>query len=128
MKEVISMNSFGEFFKSKRIALSKTLRQFCLESNLDPGNVSKLERGFLPPPQHDKLIEYANLLKLKKGTDDWYKFFDLAAAENGKIPKDIMNDEEVVKELPVLFRTLRGEKISEEKLEKLIRKIKGHEA
>jgi len=122
------MNSFGEFFKSKRIALSKTLRQFCLESNLDPGNVSKLERGFLPPPQHDKLIEYANLLKLKKGTDDWYKFFDLAAAENGKIPKDIMNDEEVVKELPVLFRTLRGEKISEEKLEKLIRKIKGHEA
>ncbi len=122
------MDSFGDFFKSKRIALKKTLRQFCIENNIDPGNISKLERGFLPPPQHDKLIEYAGLLKLKKGTDDWYKFFDLAAAENGKIPRDIMSDEEVVKELPVLFRTLRGEKISEEKLEKLIRKIKGHAA
>ena len=122
------MENFGEFFKTKRIALGKTLREFCLENDLDPGNISKLERGFLSPPQHDKLIEYANLLKLKKGTDDWYKFFDLAAAENGRIPKDILSDEEVVKELPVLFRTLRGGKITDEKLDKLIRKIKGYEA
>jgi hypothetical protein len=87
-----------------------------------------LERGFLAPPQHDKLEEYAKLLQIKKGTDEWYKFCDLAAAENGKIPNDIMSDEEVVKELPVLFRTLRGGKVTEEKLDKLVRKIKGLDA
>lgn len=121
------MGAFGDFFRSKRIEMRKTLRQFCLENNLDPGNISKLERGYLTPPQHDKLIEYAHLLKLKKGTDEWYKFFDLAAAESGKIPQDLLKDEEIIKELPVLFRTLRGEKVSEEKLEKLVRKIKGYE-
>jgi len=122
------METFGEIFKEKRIALGKTLRQFCLENKLGPGNISKLERGFLAPPQHDKLEEYAKLLQIKKGTDEWYKFCDLAAAENGKIPNDIMSDEEVVKELPVLFRTLRGGKVTEEKLDKLVRKIKGLDA
>jgi len=58
--------------------------------------------------------------------DDWYQFFDLAAAESGKIPKDILSDEEVVEKLPILFRTLRGKKVSDEKLNKLVRKIRGH--
>ncbi len=120
------MGQFGEFFKSKRIALDKTLRQFCLENDLDPGNISRLERGLFPPPQHQKLEEYAKFLALKEGTDDWYQLFDLAAAEAGKIPQDILNDKQVVEKLPVLFRTLRGTKSSDEKLNKLVRKIKGH--
>lgn len=120
------MGQFGEFFKDKRAALGMTLRQFCLENGLDPGNVSKLERGLFPPPQHEKLVEYAKLLDIKEGSDDWYRFFDLAAAEAGKIPQDILNDQEVVDKLPILFRTLRGKKVSDEKLNKLIRKIKGY--
>src|SRR3989304_556150 len=52
--------TFGEFFKQKRTGLKKTLRQFCAENNLDPGNISKLERGLMAPPQgSDKLEEYA---------------------------------------------------------------------
>jgi len=125
-KEAIKMRQFGEFFKARRIALGLTLRQFCLKNNLDPGNISKLERGLFPPPQHEKLEEYAKLLGLKPGMDDWYQFFDLAAAESGKIPKDILSDEEVVEKLPILFRTLRGKKVSDEKLNKLVRKIRGH--
>jgi transcriptional regulator with XRE-family HTH domain len=119
------MGQFGEFFKAKRIALDKTLRQFCLDHDLDPGNISRLERGLFPPPQHQKLEEYAKLLALKEGTDDWYQLFDLAAAEAGKIPQDILNDAQVVEKLPILFRTLRGKKSSDEKLNKLVRKIKG---
>lgn len=122
----MAMGQFGDFFKAKRIALGKTLRQFCLENELDPGNISKLERGLFPPPQHEKLEEYAKLLGIKEGTDDWYQFFDLAAAEAGKIPQDILSNEQVVEKLPVLFRTLRGKKVSDEKLNKLVRKIKGH--
>ncbi len=113
------MGQFGEFFKAKRMALSKTLRQFCLENKLDAGNISKLERGLFPPPQHEKLEEYAKLLDIKEGTDDWYQFFDLAAAEAGKIPKDILSHEGMAEQLPILFRTLRSKKVSDKKLNNL---------
>jgi len=116
---------FGEFFKQKRIALGATLRQFCQENGLDAGNISKLERGLLPPPQtREKLEEYAKLLKIKKGSDDWYQFFDLAAAETGRIPEELLAKREIVDKLPILFRTLRGQKVPEEKLDELIEKIK----
>ncbi|MEK6776302.1 MAG: hypothetical protein AABY87_05400 [bacterium] len=117
--------TFGEFFKQKRIGLKKTLRQFCAENKLDPGNISKLERGLLSPPQgSDKLEEYAGYLHIKKGSDDWYKFFDLARIEAGRIPEELLKDDAVVASLPILFRTLRGQKISEKKLDELVQLIR----
>ncbi len=117
--------TFGEFFKEKRINLKKTLRQFCADNKLDPGNISRLERGIMPPPQgSDKLEEYAKYLHIKKGTDDWYKFFDLAAVEAGRIPAELLNDARVAASLPILFRTLRGKKISEKKLDELVEMIR----
>ncbi len=117
--------TFGEFFKEKRIALKKTLRQFCVDNKLDPGNISKLERGLMQPPQgSDKLEEYAKYLHIKKGTDDWYTFFDLAAVEAGRIPEELLNDAKVAASLPILFRTLRGKKISEKKLDELVEMIR----
>ncbi len=117
---------FGKFFKELRIDLNKTLRQFCFENELDPGNISKLERGLLPPPQsREKLEEYAKLLKIKKGSDEWYTFFDLAAAETGRIPDDLMEEKEIEDKLPIFFRTLRGQKVPNEKLEELIKKLRG---
>lgn len=118
-------NAFGQFFKRCRIELGVTLRAFCEQNGLDPGNLSRLERGLLPPPQsEEKLTQYARALCLKPGDDRWLEFFDLAAAEQGRIPKDILSDEEVVEKLPVLFRTLRGEKVSEEELNALLDKIR----
>ena len=53
---------FGKLFKERRMALGKTLRQFCREHGLDHGNISKLERGLLKPPTGEKLAEYASHL------------------------------------------------------------------
>lgn len=117
--------TFGEFFKQRRISLKKTLRQFCAENKLDPGNISRLERGLMPPPQgSDKLEEYGRYLQIKKGSDDWYTFFDIARIEAGRIPEALLNNESVAASLPILFRTLRGQKISEKKLGKLVELIK----
>jgi transcriptional regulator with XRE-family HTH domain len=117
--------TFGDFFKEKRIGLKKTLRQFCMENGLDPGNISKLERGLMQPPQGSgKLEEYAKYLHIKKGTDDWYTFFDLAAVEAGRIPDELLNDAKIAASLPILFRTLRGKKISEKKLDELVEMIR----
>lgn len=120
------MTKFGAFFKELRLKTGLTLREFCLEHHLDPGNLSRLERGLVPPPQgREKLEEYAGFLGLRKGSDPWYQFFDLAAAEVGRIPEDVMSDAQVVAKLPLLFRTLRGQKVPEEKLDELIRKLRG---
>ena len=117
---------FGEFFKAKRQALGLTLREFCLKHDLDPGNMSKLERGLLPPPQdRDVLEKYAKCLGLKPSSDDWYTFFDLAAAAKGRLPAEIMEDKEVVAKLPLVFRTLREKRITDKALDELVRKVRG---
>ena len=116
---------FGEYFKQRRIALRKTLRQFCRDNGLDPGNISRLERGLLQPPQGRETLEsYAKLLKLKKGSDEWYMFFDLAAAETGRIPQELLEDPAVLEKLPILFRTLRGQKVPNDQLDELVRAIR----
>ncbi len=118
--------TFGDFFKKKREEKRISLRQFCSQNGLDAGNISKMERGLMPPPHgHEKLEEYAGLLGIKKGSDDWYSFFDLAATETGKIPTEILKQGDIVNQLPVLFRTLRGQKVSDEQLDQLIHLIKG---
>jgi transcriptional regulator with XRE-family HTH domain len=116
--------TFGEYFKKRRLGLGKTLRQFCLEHDLDPGNISKLERGILPPPASSaKLAQYAKCLGIREGTDDWLEFFDIARAESGRIPDEILANKRIVSMLPLLFRTLKGQKLNEEQLEKLAREL-----
>lgn len=115
---------FGNFFKERRIFLGLTLRRFCEQHNLDVGNLSKIERGILPAPKSEHLLKkYAECLKLKKGSDEWYEFFDLAAAESGKLPKELM-EEDILERMPVLFRTIRGKKLSKSKFDALIKLIK----
>ena len=119
--------SFGKFFKAMRAKRGLSLRKFCVENGLDPGNISKLERGVLPPPQtREKLEEYAKELLIPEGSDDWYEFFDLASMATGRIPPDIMSDEELVKRLPLVFRTVRGQKMksSDDQLNELAEVIR----
>ena len=117
--------SFGQFFKKIREKRGISLRKFCNEHGLDPGNISKLERGILQAPQsREKLEEYARYFKIPKGSDDWYEFFDLASAEAGRVPPDIMKDAQLVKRLPLFFRTIRGQKVPKEKLRELAEMIR----
>lgn len=117
---------FGTYFKEKRLKLDLSLREFCQKHGLDPGNLSKLERGILPPPTStQKLEEYAVCLQIEKGSDEWFEFFDLASSETGKIPPDLMNDQALVNKLPLFFRTVRGQKVPRKDLEELVKLIQG---
>lgn len=108
---------FGQTFKRLRQGTGLTLRKFCLTHNFDPGNYSKLERGRLSPPKsREKLEKLATCLNLEHGSDEWYDFFDTAAACNGTIPPHIMDDPDLSAKLPLIFRTIRGEKVDKEKL------------
>jgi transcriptional regulator with XRE-family HTH domain len=117
--------SFGELFKSRRIGNGLTLREFCRINGFDPGNVSKIERGLFQPPQSkEMLLKYAVALGIKEGQEDWLTFCDLAITSAGKIPDDIVSNQELMNALPVLFRTVRNKKLNEEGLGKLIKSIK----
>lgn len=120
-------HAFGEYFaKLRRERLELSLREFCARKGLDPGNMSKLERGKLPPPRSRDVVEkYARALELEEGSDEWLTFFDLAAASRAELPADLAEDEEVLEKLPVLFRTLRGDRVEEEELDELVDLIRG---
>ena len=122
---MVPTNLFGNKFMELRKKAGFTLRQFCLTYNLDPGNYSKLERGKIPPPvSRDKLEELASYLKLEEGTNEWYEFFDLAATCNRRIPDYLTDDVQLAEKLPLVFRTLRGEKVPEDKLYELAELIR----
>ena len=116
---------FGGFLEILRQRNHLTLREFCRRACCDPANISRVERGLMPPPKGREILErYATALGLERGSDDWLTFFDLAAADQGMMPADIMENEALVRALPVFFRTLRGQKPTPEEMRKTADKIR----
>src|SRR5579863_3122849 len=77
---------FGAFFRAKRNALGLRLREFCRRYGFDPGNISRLERGLLPPPRSQEALQaYAEALRLAPNSEDWQIFRMLAVQES--LPK-----------------------------------------
>jgi transcriptional regulator with XRE-family HTH domain len=117
--------NFGEYFKKLRIGSMMTLRHFCEVNGFDPGNISKLERGVLPPPHdEDKLKKYALALGAKVGSDEYKTFFSLAKAFKVLDNVQDLTVSELLNMLPVLFRTVDNKDITPEKLERIINLIK----
>jgi transcriptional regulator with XRE-family HTH domain len=115
---------FGVYFRELRTRKRMGLREFCRAAEADPANVSRMESGLLPPPPEDTLRRYAEAIGVKYGASDWYTLVDLAAADRGIVPKDIMENSELAAKLPLFFRTLRGERPSEEDLRALAEDLK----
>lgn len=118
--------SFGDFFRELRLKNNMTLREFCLKYNFDPGNISKIETGIFNAPTSNEILErYAKALHLKKGSNEYIKFYDLAMAS--KMPSHLVKnikDKELLNNLPILFRTVDNEGMTTEKLEKIIKFVK----
>ena len=114
---------FGEYLREHRRNQRKTLREFCISNQLDPGLWSKLERGKIPPPKCKfKLDRIAEYLNIQEDKEDCQVFYDLAEEENGRIV-ELITDEELVEKLPIFFQTQRSSKVSDE-IEVIIKIIK----
>jgi len=111
-----------DFIREKRIASGLTLREFCRLTGFDASNWSKIERNLLPPPQSRKALEsIASVLSIVSGSQVYKELMDLAALSS--VPEDLI-EPEILEQLPVFFRTVRGEKPTEEELKTLITKIR----
>lgn len=118
-------NLFGEFTKEQRSVKRLGLREFCLAAEYDPSNWSKIERGILPPPQDkDTLLKVAGALGIVENSQDWNSLVDFSAVDAGRIPEYVLEDQELLKKLPVFFRTITGKKPTREDLIKLAEILK----
>jgi transcriptional regulator with XRE-family HTH domain len=118
------MKTFGEYIFDLRRQKRITLREFCRVTKVDPSNWSKIERGILQPPKSNQVLEeIAAVLGLQKGSEEFNLLFDLAAI--AFIPRNlVLQEEKMLGKLPIFFRTLRGNKPTEEELETIIKLLK----
>lgn len=118
------MKTFGDFIKSKRLALDLSLREFASEIGMQPSNYCNVEAGVLGPPRGEQLERIGKALGLKKGTPDYAEFHDLAAKGRDGIPADV---EQLIKEndlIPAMLRTVEYEKVTKEQLRGIIEDLK----
>ena len=115
---------FGPWVRQRRTHLRLSLRKLAEETRLDPGNLSKYERGVLAPPQEEATLKrIATGLKLEEGSEQYQEFFDVAAASAGRLPRDLQGPE-LVARMPLFFRAARQRKFSRKELEKLAEELK----
>jgi len=125
-KDKETMETFGNFVKEVRVSKEITLREFCRKTLQDPSNWSKVERGIIPPPKSKTVLEQiAQVLEIEPGTEDYNTLFDLAAISF--IPKELVEEQEILEHLPVFFRTVRGDPPTEKELRELINLIRNNE-
>jgi transcriptional regulator with XRE-family HTH domain len=122
LNPMIMKASFADFIRDKRVSAGLTLREFCRIINFDASNWSKVERGLSTPPQSRNVLEnISDVLKIEKDSEEYKELFDLAALAS--IPEGLI-ESEIIQQLPAFFRTVRGEKPTEEELRNLIKKIR----
>lgn len=116
---------FGIFVKEKRLEKNLSLREFCRRLGEDASNWSKIEREVMKPPKDkEKLERIADILDIEKGSKDWDTLSDYADIDWEKIPDYVMrSEEEVLKLLPIFFRTIGSIKPTSDELDELIENL-----
>ena len=119
---------FGRNIKEIRLKKKLSLREFSRRIQMDASNWNKIEREVKPPPQdEEKLMKISQVLGISLESDQYSTLKDLAAIDSGIIPRDLLNDEETLKSLPIFFRTIRNRRPTEEQLRELIESIRKEE-
>ena len=106
------------------MALDLSLREFARQVGMQPSNYCNVEADVLPPPPPESLEKLSRALGLRKGTNDYEAFHDLAAKGRDEIPADV---ERIVKEnelIPGMLRTLEYEQLTRQQLRGIIEDLR----
>lgn len=114
------MKHFHQFVKEKRMERELSLRQFCKSAALDPSNWSKIERGLAKQGQSPEILSRISTV-LELNEKERETLTDLAVIDS--IPAELLSEIKVVESLPIFFRTVRGDKPSDEELKLLYQMI-----
>jgi transcriptional regulator with XRE-family HTH domain len=118
-------DTFGEYLRKLRLDAGFGLRAFAEAVGMKPSNLSRLETGRLPPPTSaERIRQMAEVLGLKSGSAQFTTLNDLAAeARPGAVPPDIVEYAAKQPGVPLLLRTARGKRLSEQQFKQLARFI-----
>ena len=110
----INERQFGSFLKTLRLKAGFGLRRFADLIEMPASNLSAIEHGRRSMPI-EKLKLVAEVIGLKKGTNDWNDFFDLSST-SGQIPVDVQM---IVNKgfVPALLRTIDNVQLSEKDIQ-----------
>ena len=115
---------FGQLIQARRAEIRLTLRDCALRVQLDPGNLSKIERGRVAPPQDAAVLERLMEGLELAGSDRARALMDMAMTESGRIPHDILSNEEVMAAMPIFLRTVNNKQLEGAQIEKLVELIR----
>lgn len=110
---------FGKYIEKRRKAANMTLRGFAAELDIAPAYMSDIEKGHRYPPDKEKLVKMAELLRLSD--EEKNNMFDLAAGEKENtvspdLPEYIMG----TKKARVALRIARDNGASDTTWQKII--------
>ncbi len=119
------MATFGEAVRERRKELRLGLREFALRTGLDPGNLSKIERGRLNPPQEPAVLDRICMaLEMTLDEERCIALKDAAALDVGRLPPDVLADEHIAAQLPLLLRTVQNKRLDADQLARLVELIR----
>jgi len=102
-------NKFGESIKIRRKEQGISLRKMAELVSFSPAYWSDIEKGRRNPPNINKILEIANILKLPSPEID--ELIDLAAEDRDEIPMDLPD---YIKDCDLAKAALRKAKRKEE--------------
>lgn len=114
--------NFGTKIKDLRIRAQMTLRTFAKRLDIDASNWSKIERGIIPPPAPESLIERITPILTLSETDS-RELQDLAAIDRRELPADLQENSLLLSKMPAFFRAMKGREYTEDDLDRLIEDI-----
>lgn len=111
------MNDFGVKIRELRKSADLSQRELAKKIGVDFTYLSKIEIGIMPPPAEDKIIKLADVLGANED-----ELFALAQKVPSVVKQSIADPRKIA-----LLRAIKGQRISEEKLKKMIKVAKGHD-
>lgn len=111
--------NFGTKIKDLRIRAQMTLRNFAKRLDIDASNWSKIERGIIPPPAPETLIERITPI-LNLSAAESQELLDLAAISRRELPADLQENTLLLSKMPAFFRAMKDREYTEEDLDRLI--------
>lgn len=128
MSEKEKSDTFGELLRIIRIEEAKVgLRKFARLIDLQPSNLSDIERGVKSPPANKKQLDLiCDTLGLSAIDPRREQLFDLSAKNQDRIPADVSEAIKSNPGVPVLVRTVANKQLSEETIRELAKYIQAN--
>jgi len=122
----ITQITFGQMLKKLRLEETGIgLRAFAAMVEMQPSNLSNIERDRIAPPARREAIDHiCDALGLADSDPRRDQLFDLAAKAANRIPADVAEAVRKQPGIPVLVRTVANKQLSEKKLRELAEYIK----